>query len=234
MPYSCHLEMDFPADKEPHPFPNLLKPGSYQIPTWCDRVGTKKVATASSFPLTALLQEQLSYVQTDHRNMEPRTDAFRFYITDGINRSPTMELPVLIEVRITSNPFLVDHGGISFTKWWPRFRTSTTSHLKSLPILWWCRPPRTRCDSPSTTSKSTTRTQKQQICRWRSYGCRLMVKNTQPRVLKPTQSNTLTSYCHRPIGEVWRVDQQPRSDARGRRVLLPRHVRGRHHLRNLL
>ena len=64
--------------------------------------GSRKIEAGATFPLTALLEEQLGYIQSEHRNAEPRRDDCRFYVADGVNRSRLTELVILIEVCPTT------------------------------------------------------------------------------------------------------------------------------------
>lgn len=79
--------------------------------------GQRKVVT--EFPLSALLEERLSYVQNgkdfylvgthwtslkqqmfvEYKGSEPRQDSFRFHVRDtSANQSPTVQLDIVIEV----------------------------------------------------------------------------------------------------------------------------------------
>ncbi|XP_057381732.2 extracellular matrix organizing protein FRAS1-like [Daphnia carinata] len=80
-----------------------------------DRSGQRKVVT--EFPLSALLEEQLSYVQNDYKGSEPRQDSFRFHVRDTSgNRSPPAQLDIIIEnvndepPQITTRPLLLSMG----------------------------------------------------------------------------------------------------------------------------
>lgn len=80
-----------------------------------DRSGQRKVVT--EFPLSALLEEQLSYIQNDHKGSEPRQDSFRFHVRDTSgNRSPPTQLDIIIEnvndepPQITTRPLLLSMG----------------------------------------------------------------------------------------------------------------------------
>lgn len=60
--------------------------------------GTTKLDVGSRFSLNALLQEQLSYVQSEHVFIEPRKDSFEFCVTDSFNESPVVEMSIAIQV----------------------------------------------------------------------------------------------------------------------------------------
>ncbi|XP_065578086.1 extracellular matrix organizing protein FRAS1-like isoform X3 [Artemia franciscana] len=60
-------------------------------------------AKSSAFPVQALLDEQLVYVQNDHLGKEPNEDFFLFHIFDGKQSSSTVKLSVIIE-RVNDEP----------------------------------------------------------------------------------------------------------------------------------
>ena len=50
------------------------------------------------FSLQDIKEEKISYVQSQHQYQEPTKDSFMIHLTDGTNNSPTVKVPVLIEV----------------------------------------------------------------------------------------------------------------------------------------
>ena len=64
---------------------------------------TRSEVTASrknilSFPYTDVIDRHIVYVQSDHKGKEPTTDAFLFYVTDGVNQSPLVRFNISISV----------------------------------------------------------------------------------------------------------------------------------------
>ncbi len=70
----------------------------------------KKGTRLSSFPYTDLINGlTIRYVQSDHKNKEPNSDAFIFHVTDGVNESPANKfnieiLVIIILIKLFSFP----------------------------------------------------------------------------------------------------------------------------------
>lgn len=72
----------------------------------------RRISSGDSVPLSTLLDEQLSYVQSDHQTIEPRRDSFQFHLTDSLVISARKELVFRIEVnhctKLTRFTFLLN------------------------------------------------------------------------------------------------------------------------------
>ena len=53
-----------------------------------------------SFTLADLLDGSIHYVQSHHLKVEPTKDHFVFYVTDGVNQSPSYSLNISIKVTL--------------------------------------------------------------------------------------------------------------------------------------
>ena len=67
-----------------------------------------------SFTLADLLDGNIHYVQSHHLKVEPTEDHFVFYVTDGVNQSPSYSLNISIKVTLFITQEL-DYGCVLMT-----------------------------------------------------------------------------------------------------------------------
>lgn len=60
--------------------------------------------TDASFPLQDVLENSIYYFQSVHESIEPTSDVFSFYVSDGFSQSEVQSINITIQVRQLPEP----------------------------------------------------------------------------------------------------------------------------------
>lgn len=64
--------------------------------------GESAVTADASFSLQDVLENSINYFQSVHESIEPTSDVFSFYVSDGFSQTEVQSINITIQVRLCS------------------------------------------------------------------------------------------------------------------------------------